>query len=334
MQQRTTNSEIARRALLKFPNHSQRAVARALHKSHPKRFATFKAAYDAVQWVVPTGRSAKKKTTTIAKGERRATVPSKAVAPPIPESHVVPWLPFDLTGSQRVLVLSDVHVPYHDKAALEAALEHGDEFQPDVVLLNGDIADFYRISRYVQDPERRNFGQEIEAVRAFLAHLRGRFPKARIVYKLGNHEERWWHYLWSRAPELLGVDFASFAGLVDAETHRVEIVDQQRPIRLGHLTVLHGHELPKGLTNPVNPARGAFLRALDIVLMGHQHRTSEHTETTMGGKMITCWSTGCLCDLNPEYMRINRHNHGFATIRMDGDAFSVENYRIWKGQIL
>jgi predicted phosphodiesterase len=254
----------------------------------------------------------------------------------LPESHATDWTAFELTGVRRVLVLSDVHVPYHDEVALNAALAHGDEFNPDAVLLNGDIADFYRVSRYQKDPDRRSFQQELDAVRQFLAHLRARFPRSRIVYKLGNHEERWWSYLWQRAPELMGVDFASFGVMVQAEQHRIELVSEQRPVQLGHLTVLHGHELPKGLTNPVNPARGAFLRALDIVLMGHQHRTSEHTETTMTGRTITCWSTGCLCSLTPEYMRINRHNHGFATVTMaeNGMDFSVQNHRIRKGKLL
>lgn len=332
--QRLTDSEVARRALRKFPNHSQRAVARALRANHPKRFGSFAQAYAAVQRVVPTRRAARQGNVNPVEDRRKGT-PSVAALPPLPDSHVEPWEPHLVEG-RRILVLSDVHVPYHDRAALDAALLHGDTFGPDVVLLNGDIADFYRISRYQHDPDRRNFKQEIEAVRMFLGHLRARYPKARIVYKLGNHEERWWTYLWGRAPELFGIDVASFGVLVQAEQHRVEIVDQQRPIRIGsHLTVLHGHELPKGLTNPVNPARGAFLRALDIVLMGHQHRTSEHTETTMNGRMITCWSTGCLCDLNPEYMRINRHNHGFATVTVDASGeFSVKNHRIWEGKVL
>ena len=37
--------------------------------------------------------------------------------------------------------------------------------------------------------------------------------------------------------------------------------------------VFHGHELPKDLTNAVNPARGAFLRMTDTVLIGHHHRS-------------------------------------------------------------
>lgn len=233
-----------------------------------------------------------------------------------------------------VLILSDIHIPYHDEAALEAALAAGDELNPDVVLLNGDVVDFHGISRYQTDPRRRSLKVEIASVREFLDHLRHRYPKARILFKLGNHEERWWPYLWSKAPELLGCDFMDLGVVFETTKYQVELITDQRIIMLGKLPILHGHELPKGMTNPVNPARGAFLRAIDIALIGHHHRSSEHTETSMLGSTITCWSTGCLCELNPEYARINRWNHGFAMVEMSGDDFTVSNKRIRHGRVL
>jgi hypothetical protein len=49
----------------------------------------------------------------------------------------------------------------------------------------------------------------------------------------------------------------------------------------GELPVLHGHEKGKGISSPVNQARGAFLRLLHTVLEGHGHRTSGHAESDM-----------------------------------------------------
>ena len=97
----------------------------------------------------------------------------------------------------------------------------------------------------------------------------------------------------------------------------------------GKLAVFHGHELPSGLTNPVNMARGAFLRMVDSVLVGHGHRSSNHTEPDWQKREITTWSQGCLCDMNPEYARINKWNHGFATIEVQrGGNFNVTNLRV------
>jgi len=106
-------------------------------------------------------------------------------------------------------------------------------------------------------------------------------------------------------------------------------VEDQRPVMAGKLPILHGHELPKGVSAPVNPARGAFMRTLSTVLVGHSHRSSGHAESDMWHDETFCWSTGCLCDLTPEYARINRWNWGFALATVHEDqSFDVENLRI------
>lgn len=331
-----SNSQLAREFCAKFPRHPQKAIAAALREAYPERFLDQTLAYRTVRRVVTPGQTGKR---TIQAKDYRKHHPHVVTAPPaLPESFAEPWEPIQLCDRgqrERVFVLSDVHVPYHDKEALETALEEGDKFGPTIVFLNGDICDFYQISRWERDPAKRAFKAEIDGIKAFLAHTRARYRKARIVLKLGNHEERWWPYIWRRCPELLGIDALDFPALIGAKKNRVEVIGQQRIVMLGKLPTLHGHELPKGLATPVNPARGAFLRSMDCVLMGHQHRTSEHTEVTLMGKMITCWSTGCLSSLHPEYARVNRWNHGAAEVIVEKDGnFNVNNYRIWKGKRL
>jgi len=318
--------EAARQAALKFPNHSARALARLLHLTHPILFHTQEYARTVVRKVI--GKNTGDRTKTVEKPDYISE------PPPIPASKSKDWKPVTLEA-KNVLILSDIHIPYHDTPALKCALKYGDEIKPDLILLNGDVVDFYTISRYETDPEERDLKGEIEAVRQFFDHIRARFRKSRIVFKLGNHDERWWPFIWRKCPELLGIDALSLPSLLHADKHGIEVIGDQRIIMLGKLPVLHGHELPKGLTNPVNPARGVFMRALDRALIGHHHRTSEHTETTMMERTITCWSTGCLCELHPAYARINRWNHGFANVRIAaGGDFSVENHRIKDGRIL
>lgn len=164
--------------------------------------------------------------------------------------------------------------------------------------------------------------------------MRQEFPKAKIIWKLGNHEERYEHFLIMKAPELLDIAVVGLESLFVCANIGVEIVREQKFIMLGKLPVLHGHEFPKGMTSPVNPARGFFMRGIESVLAGHLHRTSEHTEPTMMGRFITCWSTGCLCGMHPEYARINKWNQGFATVDCEGDgSFNVKNLRVLNGKI-
>jgi hypothetical protein len=325
-----THAEICRKAVEEFPFHSVSAVARLVYKRHPARFKDIEAARWCVRSVSPGSLSKRK----MHKANVSRRPVSEVTRPPLPESRATPWVPFTLPAG-RVLVLSDIHVPFHDPAALEAALAHGEASKPSCVLLNGDAVDFHSISRFICNPEERDLAAEIDAIRGLLAHIRARFPGSRIVYKLGNHEERWWHYLWGKAPELMGCSFATFESLIEAEKHGVEVVQDGRIIMAGKLPILHGHEWRGGISTPVNPARGAFLKAIACVMQGHLHRSSEHSETTLEDKLISTWSTGCLCDLKPAYARINRWNHGFAVIDVDrAGAFQVKNMRILKGVVL
>lgn len=247
----------------------------------------------------------------------------------MPPSQATKWTPHVMDVIGQVGIISDVHVPYHDERALAAAVEHLKAEGLAGLLLNGDIADFYSISRYMKDPRQRDFKGELEAVRDFVGWIRSEFPDVPIVYKAGNHEERWDHWLWQHAPEICDDRRMSLVAWLDLEKHGVEWVQDQRPIMLGKLPVLHGHELPKGMAAPVNVARGAFLRTLSTCLVGHSHKTSNHAEADMWHHETACWSTGCLCDLRPDYARINRWNHGFAVVTVHkGGTFDTHNYRV------
>jgi predicted phosphodiesterase len=250
----------------------------------------------------------------------------------MPKSIAEPWTPHVLGVTGRVGILSDTHVPYHDDRAVAAAVDHLEGI--DALVLNGDIADFYAISRWMKDPSQRDFKGELQAVRDFIAWLRGRFPAIPIVYKAGNHEERWTHWLWQHAPEISDEPIMSLSAWLKLDAHDVQLVEDQRPIMVGRLPVFHGHELPKGMASPVNPARGAYMRLKHTGLVGHSHRSSGHAESDWKHRETFNWSTGCLCDLTPEYARINGWNHGGAVVTVHDDGeFDVENFRITSGKV-
>lgn len=247
----------------------------------------------------------------------------------MPKSMAETWTPHRLNVIGNVGILSDVHVPYHSEIAVAAAIGYLKDQGLDALLLNGDIADFYAISRYMKDPKYRDFKGELMAVRDFIAYLRQQFPGIPIVYKAGNHEERWQHWLWQHAAEISDDPRMSMGAWLELDKHGVELVEDKRPVMLGKLPVLHGHELPSGMAAPVNVARGAFMKTLSTVMVGHSHRTSNHAESDMWHHETGCWSTGCLCDLRPDYARINRWNWGFAMVAIHkGGAFDVHNYRV------
>jgi predicted phosphodiesterase len=247
-----------------------------------------------------------------------------------PPSIAEPWEPFILSTPCRVLSLSDLHVPYHSKGAIEAAVEYGKGLRPTVLLLNGDIGDFYSQSKYDKNPSRMKSTADIDCLKEVLSWLRGQFPRCKIIYKMGNHDQRWDHWIWAKAPLLWDMDQVQLHNILEFEKLRITRVDDN-PVMAGRLPILHGHEVGRGISSPVNPARGLFLRTNHTALVGHHHRPSSHPEPDMFQSETVTWTQGCLCDLRPEYARFNKWAWGFAFIEVEKNGeFEFHNFKISK----
>jgi predicted phosphodiesterase len=315
---------LATKLAKKFPDAPSRTLAKRMMSEAPGK--TLEQCRDAMRFARGNhGKSSAKLATAKRPNGKAGTIPE------LPPSLAKPWKPFIVKGPVKVAILSDIHIPYHSEIAVRAAIQFIKQGKVDCILLNGDIADFYTISRHQKNPAKRDLGKELEAQRNFLKWLRHEFPTQRILYKEGNHEERWTHWLWNHAPEVCDMKRMKLKNWLGCKKLGIEWVTDQRPIMLGKLPVFHGHELPRGMTSPVNPARGVYMRIGDTGLVGHHHRTSGHSEPNWKHDELVCWSVGCLCDMNPEYARTNKWNHGFCTVRVhDDQSYDVENMRINK----
>jgi predicted phosphodiesterase len=251
----------------------------------------------------------------------------------LPESDETEYTPYVISGFTRIGILSDIHLPFHNMAALTAAIDFCKKDRIDALLLNGDTIDAFQLSRFVKDPRKRHFAEELNALKQTIEVLQ-RQLKCKIFFKCGNHEERYEQFLFQKARELVGVEEFEFENIIKARAEGIEIIKDKRIIQLNGLNVIHGHEFVQGFFNPVNVARGLFLRGKTSALQGHSHQTSEHTESDMNGKITTTWSTGCLAELNPAYMPLNKWNHGFAVVDLSKTEFDVRNKRIYKGKVL
>ena len=202
----------------------------------------------------------------------------------------------------EILILSDIHLPFHDQESLSVAIDYGMERQPDVVLLNGDILDCYDISRFNKEQDRPSIVDELQMGKEFLTLLRQAFPDARIIYKLGNHEERLRNYILNNAPEFGNLAALELHVLLGFEELKIERVDRAI-VKAGKLNILHGHEMGEAIFSPVNPARGFFLKAKANTLVGHYHQSSHHSEAI---SMVIRWEYGlpavsahCLRSIGP-----------------------------------
>ncbi len=322
--------------LEQFPNTPSLTLAKKVMTDNPSMFTTVEAARTAIRYFRgATGSKSRKHAHA-----KLARPFDESLFNPfgIPESDEVEFIPFILPEScSRVLYLTDIHVPYHNIEALTAAIQLGMDRRIDTVFIGGDFLDFYSLSTFERDPRQRGFADELEMGREVLGIIRREFPDAAMFYQLGNHEERFERYMRVKAPELLSVDEFRIDKLLGFEKLGIELIDGKRVAKAGKLNIVHGHEFGRGgASSSVNPARGLYNRSKTSTICGHHHQTSEHTERDLNGDLVTTWSCGCLCELSPDYMPINRWNHGAAFIEIDhtNGWFKVENKRIINGSII
>lgn len=257
---------------------------------------------------------------------------SKVPAPPLPDAIERDTSALEMDSPGWWWVVSDIHFPFHDKTAIELGCKEAKKRNCVGILLNGDIIDCLGLSsKFHKRPDEHMFQTELDCWEAFITWLRFHFPKIPIIYKRGNHEERFELYL-AKFPEFFGIKHIQFQNVMEFEKHGVVDVKDGRVIMLGKLPVLHGHEYRGGISAPVNPARGAYLKLQHTVLVGHSHVTSEHTEKDMFDEVRVVWSTGCNCTLKPRYATYNKWNHGGAFVEVGKDGtYEMHNYKIIQG---
>jgi predicted phosphodiesterase len=323
---RSRACEVVRQWLADHPEVTEkRTAARLIYKAHPKLFTDVENCRAFVRDV--TGQRGKeRRASNVDKTLYRKAGKQSDAKIVIPEGASEFKQPIEIKGPCKVLVMGDLHIPYHDKRAVETALNYAVKHGCDTLYLNGDCGDYYGISDYDKDPENRDMPGELDVQEQILDILKPLFKTKYL--KCGNHDARWEKYIFRNAPELGRVAKVRLPKILELAERGYEWVDNKQWSIIGRLPILHGHEVNG--SSPVNAARGAYLKANNTIAVGHHHRTSQHVETqSLTQTQIVTWSIGCLCNLRPAYAPINKWNLGFAIIDVDSDgSFEFTNLRI------
>ena len=320
-------SNLIKSYLTKFPKLPSMTLAKKIYKENNKQFKDMEAVRSCLRYY--RGKKGEKTKSQLASREFL----DQDIEFKMPESYADSFEPYIISQS-KTLIISDLHIPYQDNDSIQKAINYGKEKKVNCILINGDVLDFAGISRHQPDWRQRRVHEEFEATRVFFNSLRQHFPKAKIVFKYGNHDERFEKYLFLKAPEIFDCTDFQLEVLLKLGELKIEVVKEKRPIRIGKLTVLHGHELFGG-SGGVNPARGTFLKTLENVVVGHYHKTSSNTEASMYGDVFSVHSVGCLCGKTPYYMPINKWNTGFAYCELEikSGNYTFYNLKIINGKI-
>lgn len=229
----------------------------------------------------------------------------------------------------KIMVASDIHFPYEDKSAVTAFMKEVGLRKPDVIVLNGDLLDFYKLSKFSKDPTGKNPEEEIEMCKTFLKKLRKEAGKdCKIYYTIGNHSARLRKYILDNAPMVAGLMENVFSLLKLEESNTIGCASL---LVNDCFLFKHGSRLGnKSGLSAIKELEAHYLSGAS----GHTHRLNRYSVRKAGRRFI--WlETGCLCDLNPEYMIDPDWEQGFGIITFEkGKLKNAQVYPIVKGQVL
>jgi predicted phosphodiesterase len=329
--------EVVLELLRKFPNTPTLTLAKKAYKENGKLFKNLEACRSSFRTFRGAHGNPKRDRVKVKDHMRE---PHKA------GEHFFPRLPGTLDGADGWKeyavdtpgawgIISDLHIPYHSLPAIRAALKEGKRRGWKGIIINGDLFDMPGgFSKFDHDPRKSNFARDLYMGRQFFDTLKHEFPRARKIFKFGNHDLHYSRYLWGKCPELLDVEATWLENLIECDRYGIEVVKDNQVIKLGKLDVAHGHEFGNGATSPISPAKTLYDRIKRSGLCGHYHRTSQHeAHAPTSGESWATYSIGCLCGLHPQYLRYNQWGHGAATAEISRDgAFDVHNFRLRHGK--
>lgn len=247
--------------------------------------------------------------------------------------------PTPRSGSHLVLVLPDMHVPLHDRAALGCVLAVHDFLAPAKTLILGDWLDCEAFSSYprnqkMEDKATLYHEDEILPVRAILERFEKRSQE--IIYLAGNHEHRV-----ERKLIELGEVGAGIANLVDPG----KLLGKGRKAGWQYIeysrrpgSPLPHYKIAKDLiaVHGWSFAKHAAAKHLEIarsysVVHGHTHRAQSYTaREPITGRTIKAWSPGCLSQLQPIYMQHSPADwvHGFSLVYVSDEQDAWTEYTV------
>lgn len=202
---------------------------------------------------------------------------------------------------QRIVVLSDMQIPYHDRRAVANVQAFVGEFDPDELLCVGDELDSPQPSRWnkgMAGEYEATLQKHIDTCHEVMAGFRAAVPDIPITVHRSNHGDRVESYVARYAPALASLRALAVDELLGYE--QLEITYTRKPVQVapGWL-MMHGDESGLNRT-PGGTALGLARKTGKSIVCGHTHRLGIQPETVgVNGvtKTIYGFEVGHLMDI-------------------------------------
>tara|TARA_B100000214_G_scaffold242214_1_gene177485 strand:- start:1207 stop:1908 length:702 start_codon:yes stop_codon:yes gene_type:complete len=84
-------------------------------------------------------------------------------------------------ANKRILVISDMHLPYQHKDSIIFLKEIKKEYKPDMVVNIGDLLDFHAISMHESNPDLYSAGHELDKAKEYIKQIEDIYPEVTEV---------------------------------------------------------------------------------------------------------------------------------------------------------
>jgi predicted phosphodiesterase len=232
---------------------------------------------------------------------------------------------------KTVLVLSDMHCPFHDSASLSSVKALIAHVRPDYLVFNGDIIDNYNISSFDKNPKRTHgwIQAEIDITYEVLKWLVEAAPEStKLFYISGNHEDRYERML-NRDPNLASMRALGFIENLRLEELNIQYVKEL--VLYKKLLIKHGALVGKYAAARELDSEGLF------GVSGHVHRNQLQSRMLRNGH-ITWVCVGHLCDVaQMDYIKYTpdwQQSVALVYIRQDGggaihpNVIEINNHKL------
>lgn len=190
---------------------------------------------------------------------------------------------------RKVLIIPDTHRPFHDKRAWALMLKAARGFKPDIIVVQGDLADFYSVSSHNKSPDRvSKLKSEVADVNRALDELDG-LGAYEKYFVAGNHENRLERYIEEKAPELFGM--VDIPELFHLARRGWKYTPYKQDVQIGKLFITHDCGVSGANANAV--ALNAFQHSVSTA---HTHRIGLLVQGNAAGEAHVSASFGWLGD--------------------------------------
>lgn len=233
-------------------------------------------------------------------------------------------------NERSLVVTSDWHIPFQDNKVLQVFLDFLAEYQPDELILNGNINDCTSFSSHPRLRDLANVfkdgKEERERWFSIAELLRQVLPDSKIIY-IGSLCHEGWIDNWVQQSPILVEDMNyTIPGWFKLADFGIDYIPEAYdPIGNGELIITHG-TIARGKSGA--SAMASIEMEGTSTIVAHTHKLSQIYKTTAVNEIVGI-ECGCMCQRKPWYHLKGKRlmmdwQQGFVLVNVKDNSFSAQ----------